>query len=67
MSEVSLKPCPLCGCTGTRIHIDRFAPSYIECETCPMRVQFYESGCNDTPTSSILFTLIASWNRRVEE
>lgn len=67
MSEVSLKPCPLCGCTEIRIHIDRFAPSYIQCEKCPMRVHFYVSECNDTPSSSILFMLIASWNKRVEE
>lgn len=67
MTEIELRPCPLCGCPETKIHIDRYAHSYIACDACPMRVQFYESGCTDAPSTNILSMLIMSWNRRAKE
>lgn len=60
MSEIKLKPCPFCGGTDLHYYVDNFVRTYVECNTCGVKVQgAYNSKKGEKEADEF-------WNRRAD-
>lgn len=58
MSEIKLKPCPFCGGTDLDYYVDNFVSTYVECNSCGVKVQgAYNSERGEKEADEL-------WNRR---
>lgn len=60
MSEIKLKPCSFCEGTDLDYYVDNFVSTYVECNTCGVKVQgAYNSERGEKEADEL-------WNRRTD-